>query len=127
MEGYKAEIIKTIGELDKRDRIRCKQQADCMQINEMFGNADKLLIDKVTAMATVQVHNEFSDNKDYNVYVLKDADGNLYSTSSESLAQSFEEVADETILAGDESVDIKVIKRNSKNANGGKFFTCTIA
>lgn len=128
MAEYVAKVVDTIGEFSKKERIRCKQLSDVAQINEMFGNEDTLIMEGITGMATVEVHNEKSANTDYSVYVLRDLEGSLYSTSSDSLATSFKEVAEETLMEGDESVDIKIIRKpsNNKEANGGKFFTCTI-
>lgn len=127
MKDYSANITYSTKELTKKQRIRIQQMGAVISINDIMDN-DKLMIDNCVALYAIDVHNEKADNKDYTLYVVEDAEGNLYKTGSESFFRNakdiFEDFLDE-IEAG-ESISLLCYKSSSKNVPGGKFITCTI-
>ena len=84
----------------------------------------RLMID-VSGYVVASVHNEKSDNVDYNKFIIIDKDGQRYITGSNPFFSSFMEIWDEM---DDENDDwgITVYKRESNNYKGKEFLTCTI-
>lgn len=127
MKDYSANVTYSTKELNKKQKIRIQQMGDVISINDIMEN-DKLMLDNCVALYAIDVHNEKADNKDYTVYVVEDAEGNLYKTGSESFFRNaqdiFEDFEDE--LEAGESISLLCYKSSSKNVPGGKFITCTI-
>lgn len=71
------------------------------------------------------MHNEKSDNKDYNKYIYVDKDGTIYISGSEILYRTYQEIAEE-MEDEDEDWAIKVIRKESSNYKGKDFLTCVI-
>lgn len=123
MTGYSVTIAETSRELSAKDRIRLKDTSDAIKLDEATKEAP--LIITPMGYAVLNIHNEKSDNKDYNNYLIEDADGTKYVTGSESLWTSFMDIYEEMT---DEAEDwqIKVYRLPSKNYKGKEFLTCSI-
>ena len=121
MTGYSVEIKETSKELTARERLMLKDTTNAVKMDSV---EDELIITPV-AYAILAIHNEKSDNKDYNNYIIQDKDGTTYVTGSDSFWSSFtgiyEEMKDEK-----EPWSIKVYKKPSKNYTGKSFITCSI-
>lgn len=124
MADYKAEVIESSRELNARERLRFKDLTNTVSIEAETKN--EALIITVKDYAIVKVHNEKSSNKEYTKYVLEDADGNLYSTGSESFWKSFIDIWDE-MFGETEEWKLKIYQKDSKNYGGKQFITCSIA
>lgn len=125
MKGYHAEIVYSMRPIDKRKRLTLVMDSDAIKISDVLDDG-KLIIENIENAHVMEVHNEFSDNKDYTVYLFE-ADGGLYSTSSKSLWDSFEMIVEnmgEEITAG-ENISIAVAGKASKNYKGN-FLTCKL-
>ena len=123
MNGYSVSIAETNKELSAKERIRLKDTSDAVKLDE--ATKEEAIIITPNAYAILNIHNEKSDNKDYNNYLIEDADGTKYVTGSESFWASFidiyNEMKDET-----EPWQIKAYRLPSKNYKGKEFLTCSI-
>lgn len=124
MEGYKVTINRTSKEFSAKERVAIKNTSDAIKLDEVV-SVDCPLVFTPVAYAVLDVHNEKSENKDYNLYVFLDEGGNQYVTGSISFFTAFTEIWDEMIDA-DEAYSIKVFKKPSRNYNGKHFLTCVI-
>lgn len=123
MEGYSTRIIEASKELSKKETVMLKDTSDCVKLDEAL--KDGAITFKPSYYAVVEVHNEKSDNKDYQVYVVADEDGNKYVTSSDSFFTSFKDIYID-MDGSDEEWLLKVYKLDSKNYTGRQFITCSI-
>lgn len=123
MTGYSVEIKETSKELTAKERIALKDTSNATKLDEAC-NEGEVIITPV-AFAVLGIHNEKSDNKDYENYILQDASGEKFVTGSVSFWNSFMGIYNE--MAGeDEEWSIKTYKLDSKNYKGKKFLTCSI-
>ena len=125
MVGYEVKIIESSKELSARERISLKNFDEMIALDEAVNvETPKLMID-VTGYVVAGVHNEKSDNVDYEKFIIIDKGGNRYITGSQPFFSSFIEIWDEM---KDENEDwgIAVYKRESNNYKGKEFLTCTI-
>ena len=78
--------------------------------------------------AVIAVHNEKSEDKDYEKYVVVDRAGNKYVTGSKSFFTALRDImSDMAAEAPDEEYDIEVYRRESANYKGKTFITCSLA
>ena len=124
MEGYKVSIKEVSKELTARERIMLKDTTNAIKLDTATTNDTPLVI-TIDAYAVLNIHNEKSDNVDYENYVIIDKAGNKYVTGSASFWASFNEIMDE-MQGEDEDVTIQVYKMDSKNYKGKQFLTCSI-
>ena len=123
MEGYSTRIIEASKELSKKETVLMKDTSDCIKLDEAL--KDGAITFKPSYYVVVEVHNDKSDNKDYQVYVVADELGNKYVTSSDSFFTSFKDIYNE-MNGSTEEWALKVYKMDSKNYNGRQFITCSI-
>ena len=124
MDGYKVTIKETSKELTARERIMLKDTTNAIKLDEAADGESPLVITP-TAYAVIVIHNEKSDNQDYDNYIITDDAGNKYVTGSESFWSAFKEIWDE-MENEDEPYQIEVYKLDSKNYKGKQFITCSI-
>lgn len=125
MEGYEVKIAESSKELSARDRISFKNFDEMIPLDETINDETPNLMIDVSGYVVVSVHNEKSDNVDYEKYIIVDKTGQRYITGSRPFFSSFMEIWDEM---KDENEDwgIKVYKRESNNYKGKQFLTCSI-
>lgn len=123
MIGYSVEIKETSRELTAKQRIALKDTSDAFKLDEAC-NENAIIIEPVD-YAVLAIHNEKSDNVDYDNYVIIDKNGDKYITGSPSFWSSFMDIYNE-MQVEDEAWSIKVYKLDSKNYKGKKFITCSI-
>ena len=124
MTGYSVSINYASKELSAKERIALKDTTYAVKLDEVTQYESITIVPSY--WATLNIHNEKSENKDYEMYVLVDGEtGTKYITGSNSFWSSFmdiaEEMEDET-----EAWAIKVYRMPSKNYKGKEFITCTI-
>lgn len=124
MEGYSVQIIDGSRELTLKERVKMKDLSDAFSIDEITKDGPVLL--DVESYVELEIHNEKSDNKDYEVLVIITKDGNKYKTGSQSFHDSFMGIWDEMKNATDEPWELKVYRLESKNYKGKDFLTCTV-
>lgn len=126
MTDYNVSIKECSKELTNRERIRIKDTSNAVKLDEA-ANGDSPLIIEPDYYAVLAVHNEKSENKDYEVYIIVDTSGTKFVTGSTSFFTSFaniwSEMKDDD---SDEAWQIEVYKKDSKNYKGKKFLTCSI-
>lgn len=123
MEGYSVKIKEASVELSAKQRIAMKDTTDAVKLDEAC-DLNAVVINP-EMWAVLSVHNEKSDNEDYEVFVIIDADGTKYVTGSSSFWNAFKDIEEE--MAGEaEAWSINVYKMDSKNFKGKKFITCSI-
>ena len=123
MTGYSVEIKETSRELTAKQRIAIKDTSDAIKLDTVC-DEKAITIDPVD-YAVLSIHNEKSDNVDYESYVIIDQNGDKYVTGSASFWNSFMIIYNE-MQGEDEEWSIKVYKLDSKNYKGKKFLTCSI-
>ena len=123
MVGYSVEIIETSRELSAKQRIALKDTSDAIKLDTAC-EEEAIIIEPVD-YAILSIHNEKSDNVDYENYVIIDKNGDKYVTGSASFWSSFIDIYDE-MVGEEEAWSIKAYKLDSKNYKGKKFLTCSI-
>lgn len=124
MEGYEVKVRECSKNLTGKERVAIKDISNALKLDSIVTPDSRVeIVPDFTA--TLEVHNENAENKDYEIFVIVAKDGNKYITSSKSFISSFkgieEEMQDETDDWG-----IEVYKIESKNFKGRYFLTCSI-
>ncbi len=122
---YTVEIKECSKELTARERIKLKDLGDALNINTVVENEGEGII-KVDYYATLDIHNEYSDDTDYQQFVIVDEAGTKYYTGSQSFIESFLNIASE-LEGTDEEFVIKCYGIESKNYKGRSFLSCSLA
>lgn len=124
---YKVEILNCSKELTARERIMIKDTTNAIKLDEATKDGNKLVICP-SMVAVLKVHNDKSDNEEYEQYVIIDKSGTKYVTGSPSFWSSFEEIAEEMTDENGvaEEYEIECYKLDSKNYKGKQFLTCSI-
>ena len=123
MTGYLVEIEETSKELSAKERIKIKDTTDAVKLDEATQSG--AIVINPSMYAVLNIHNEKSDNVDYNNYIIVDKDGTKYVTGSTSFWSSFMNIYEE--MSGEsEEWGIKVYRAPSKNYKGKDFITCSI-
>lgn len=120
--NYKVTIVDSTRELTKREQVKYKELADAIPLDELSQEIENPII-KVKDLIILDIHNEASENKDYSVCVIVDKDDKIYTTSSTSFIEKAFDIYND--LDG-EDVDLKIIRKDSKNFKGKQFITCTL-
>lgn len=130
MNGYKATVRECSKEITVKERIMLKDTSNATSLDaltqEANFNNEKVLIN-VDYYATLDIHNEKSDNKDYVNFIVVDKSGEKYVTGSQSFIASFIDIVEEMTEAGETEIVIEVYRKESKNYKGKDFITCSIA
>lgn len=121
MTNYEVTIKESSKELSARERLRYKDVSNAISLDKATDNGE-FIVEPVD-YAILEVHNERSDNKDYEKLVIEDASGELYTTGSSSFISAFVNIHSE--MCG-ESYQLACFKRDSKNYSGKQFLTCRI-
>ena len=123
MTGYSVSVKESSKELTARERLMLKDLTNATKLDVACDTSD-ITITPV-AYAVLSVHNEKSDNKDYENYIIQDENGETYTTGSESFWTTFKDIWDE-MKDEKEAWSIKIYKKASKNYTGKSFITCSI-
>lgn len=123
MTGYTVKILECSKELSARDRVAVKDTTNAISIDEATKNSP-LVVD-IDYYVILSVHNEKSEDKDYEKYIIVDKSGNKYVTGSKSLLTSMLDIVDEMDGSGEE-YSIEIYRVPSKNYKGKEFLTCSI-
>lgn len=123
MTGYSVKIKEASMELTAKQRIALKDTTSALKLDEVTQVED--IIIKPQMWAVLEIHNEKSDNVDYENYILVDENGTKYVTGSISFWTSFMDIYNE-MEGEDDEWAIKVFRVDSKNYKGKQFLTCSI-
>lgn len=129
MDGYKASVSECSKELSVKEKIALKDTSNAIGLDlltqEANFNGEKVIIE-VDYYATINIHNEKSDNKDYINFIVVAKDGTKYVTGSQAFISAFKDIANELAEAGETDMTIEVYRKESKNYKGKDFITCSI-
>jgi hypothetical protein len=123
MNGYSVSIKETSRELTAKQRIALKDTTTAIKLDEAT-QVEPVTIN-VDMYAVLAIHNEKSENPDYDNYVVVDKNGTKYVTGSASFWSSFMDIYEE-MEDEDEEWAIKAYRVPSKNYKGKDFITCSI-
>lgn len=123
MANFKTTITRSNKELSAKERIQLKDTADAISLNEVTKDGAFILTPVVWAKLHVSLETD-ATSKEYDQIVIVDADGQKYSTGSDSFIRSFIDICEE-MEGEEEEWAVKVFRLPSKNYSGD-FLTCTI-
>lgn len=123
MNGYSVAIKESSRELTAKQRIALKDTTEAVKLDEAT-QVEPVIIN-VDMYAVLDIHNEKSENPDYENYIVVDKDGTKYATGSSSFWSSFIDIFTE-MEGEDEAWTLKVYRVPSKNYKGKDFITCSI-
>lgn len=123
MTGYGVTITEASKELTGKEKVMLKAFDECISLDSAVSETG--LIISPEYFVITKVHNEKSDNKEYEKYVIVDKDGTRYVTGSHPFFSSFHDIFSD-MIGENEPWQIKVKKKESKNYKGGKFLTCSL-
>ena len=123
MEGFSVKIIECSKDCSAKERINIKDTTTAIKLDQATQIGDVIIHPDYYAI--LGIHNEKSDNKDYENYVIADVNGDKYVTGSKSFWSSFKDIYDE-MEGEDEEWGIRVFRHESKNYKGKDFITCSI-
>lgn len=121
--AFEVQIAESSKELTARERIRLKDTTDAVKLDE--ATQENPVVIKPVAYAILAVHNDKADDKDYEQYIIEDADGTKYVTGSESFWNSFKNIYDE-MKDENEDWSVKAYRVPSKNYTGRDFISCSL-
>ena len=125
MSMYEVKITECSKELTAKERIAIKDTTNAIKLDEATKGGNHVTIN-VDYYAILSVHNEKSEDVDYDNYIIVDTTGEKYVTGSNSFFNSFKNIYDE--MAGeDEDWALDVYTMPSKNYSGKEFITCSIS
>lgn len=124
MEGYKATITFASKELTGKEKVMLKDLTNAVSLDDASDGNAPLVVD-LDYYAHIHIHNERSENKEYDVCVVVDKTGTKYRTGSESFRTSLEEIV-EDMADTDEEWSLSVYRMPSKNYKGKSFITCSV-
>lgn len=126
MEGYSVNISFISKDIPAKDRVKLKDTTNAISLDDATQENGSVIISPAF-YAVLSVHNEKSDDKDYEKFVVVDRGGNKYVTGSKSFITAFKDIAkDMDELAPDEEYEIEVYRRESANYKGKTFITCSL-
>lgn len=123
MNGYSVAIKESSRELTAKQRIALKDTTSAIKLDEAT-QVEPVIIN-VDMYAVLAIHNEKSENPDYDNYIVVDKNGTKYVTGSASFWSSFMDIFTE-MEGEDEAWTLKVYRVPSKNYKGKDFITCSI-
>lgn len=127
--NYSATILDASRELTARERVMFKDTQNAISLNDYAEQAKseggKAIITDVKDYVHITVHNEKSDDKDYDNYMIIDGDGQKYVTGSQAFWNSFIDIYNE-LKDEAEPWGIQLNLIPSKNYKGKNVLTCSL-
>lgn len=123
MNGYSVSIKETSKNLSAKERIAIKDTTSAIKLDEATQVESVLISPEM--FAVLSIHNDKSDNPDYENYIVVDKDGRKFVTGSQSFWTSFMDIWTE-MENEDEDWSVLVYRHPSKNYKGKDFITCAI-
>lgn len=124
-KSFEVKIIESSMELTHKEKVAMKDISRAIKLDEACSESNELQI-KPVGYVILSIHNDKSENPDYQQYLIIDASGTKYVTGSESFWRSFEDIWEEMEEDADEEWELIIYKKDSKNYKGKQFLTCSI-
>lgn len=126
--NYSATITEASRELSPKERVMFKDLANAQSLNDLAKEAKmsgaKLVI-TVKDYAVIAIHNEASEDVDYNNYLIIDKDGEKYYTGSVSFWSKFMDIYSEMKEVDEEwAIELNLVP--SKKYTGKEALTCSL-
>lgn len=137
MSNKEYEVAITSSSLEKirgTERLRYTNFAGMTQLDDITSDDGIKIALDITGYVECHVHNDKSDNPEYDKLVLIAKDGELYLTGSDSFKRGFIEIfealtddfTDDGIAPQDRVYPIVAFKSPSKNIKGKTFLCCGV-
>lgn len=127
--NYSASIIDASRELTARERVMFKDTQNAISMNDFAEQAKaeggKAIIENVKDYVHISVHNDKSDDKDYDNYMIITSEGDKYVTGSQAFWNSFMDIYNE-MKSETEPWGIQLNLIPSKNYKGKNVLTCSL-
>lgn len=123
MRGYTVAIKEASRDLSTIERVKLKETTNAVKLDEAC-NGSPLVIEPA-GYVVLAIHNDKSDEKDYEQYIVEGRDGTKYLTGSPSFWDSFMDIWEE-LREESEPWRLEVFKLDSKNYKGKQFLTCSV-
>lgn len=127
--NYSASIVDASRELTARERVMFKDTQNAISMNDFAEQAKaeggKAIIENVKDYVHISVHNDKSDDKDYDNYMIITAEGDKYVTGSQAFWNSFMDIFNE-MKSETEPWGIQLNLIPSKNYKGKNVLTCSL-
>lgn len=129
---YSVTILEVSKELTAKERIAFKDLNNAYKMDDIMSSDDKDIAEAGLVITpahygVLSIHNEKSENKDYETYVIVDEAGQKYYTSSKSFWSSFKDIVNEMESdTSGEKWSIAVTRHPSKNYRDKFYFTASI-
>ena len=120
---YSVQVKVVSKELTHKEKVQITDLTDCVKLDKATQEGS-VLID-LDFYAVLEIHNEKSDDKDYENYVIVDKNGTRYSTGSKSFFNNLVDICEE-MEDSEEEWQIRAYRKPSKNREGKDFITCSI-
>lgn len=128
-ETYKVTILETSKQLTPKQRVALKTGMNATSLDKAT------MVEEIEIhpdyFALLGIHNEKSQDKDYETFIVVDKSGESYATGSSSFIETFKaiyEEMEEAFSDTGETEDYSIIayRQESKNYSGKTFITCRI-
>lgn len=119
---YTATVVSSYLPLTKRETVKAKDMSATISLNDAVAKDTPLVLSPAN-LIIVDIHNEHGENKDYRKAIIIDKGGNWYSTGSESLYTSLQEIMEDM---GDEEYEVEIKRFPSKNYSGEFLKACLV-
>ena len=127
--NYSATILEASRELTAREKVMFKDTQNAISMNEFAEQAKeqgaKAIIDSVKDFVHIQIHNEKSEDKDYDNYIVVAENGDKYVTGSQAFWNAFMDIYNE-MKDEKEPWGIQLNLIPSKNYKGKNVLTCSL-
>lgn len=121
---YNVTITEVSKDLTHKERVQLMDTTSAIRLDKATTDGEEVIIDP-DFWAVLSIHNEKSDDKEYDNYLIVDKGGVRYVTGSKAFWSSFTDIMDE-MAGSDEDFKIRVYRSPSKNYSGKDFITCEI-
>ena len=127
--NYSATIVDASRELTAREKVMFKDTQNAISMNDFAEQAKaenaKAIIENIKDYVHITVHNDKSDDKDYDNYIIVDGNGDKYVTGSQAFWNSFMNIYEEMKNESEPwSIQLNLIP--SKNFKGKNVLTCSL-
>ena len=123
--NYEVKIVSSSKELTPREKIRIKDFSNAVSLDDATQTGPVLVTYDYHVLC--HVHNEKSDNPEYDKCVVVDTAGTKYATGSAAFIRALGDILDECLDAGESDIVLECFRRPSKNYKGKDFITCSLA
>lgn len=127
--NYSAEIVEASRELTARERVMFKDTQNAISMNDFAEQAKaeggKAIIENIEDYVRIRVHNDKSEDKEYDNFIIITLNGDKYVTGSQAFWNSFKNIYDE-MHDQLETWSIQLNLIPSKNFKGKNVLTCSL-